>query len=211
MSTKLTFGDFLKEFPMKAVMPSVPPEILDWRKKTGADRWDEKWGGVLHLVPMPTLDHQDFEGSLETYLRNHWVRKRRAKIYHNINIAPPGGWPNDYRIPDLALLLPGCKAVNREKYLEGPPDVAVEIRSPEDESYEKLDFYAQLGVAEVFVIDRDTKVPEIFFLTGNHYQKKHPDADGWLRSDLSGIEMRVMNPGKLTPIGLTRIEPGLLI
>ena len=46
---------------MKAVMPSVPPEILEWRKRTGADRWDEMWEGVLHMGPTPNYDHQDLE------------------------------------------------------------------------------------------------------------------------------------------------------
>ena len=30
---------------MKAVMSKVPPDILAWRKHTGADRWDEMWDG----------------------------------------------------------------------------------------------------------------------------------------------------------------------
>ena len=34
----------------------------------------------------------------------------------------------------------------------------MEIRSPGDESFEKLPFYGRLGVCEVLVIDRDTKV-----------------------------------------------------
>jgi len=38
-------------------------------------------------------------------LRTHWVRPGRAKVYHNANLAPPGGWPDDYRIPDLLLLV----------------------------------------------------------------------------------------------------------
>ena len=51
---------------MRAVMPEVPPDILAWRKRTGADMWDEMWEGVLHMAPMPNREHQDLEGAMET-------------------------------------------------------------------------------------------------------------------------------------------------
>ena len=38
---------------MKAVMSSLLPDIQAMRKRTGADRWDEMWEGVLHMPPMP--------------------------------------------------------------------------------------------------------------------------------------------------------------
>jgi hypothetical protein len=46
---------------MKAVMSEVPADLLAWRKRTGADRWDEMWEGVLHMPPMPNLEHQELE------------------------------------------------------------------------------------------------------------------------------------------------------
>lgn len=57
---------------MRAVMPEVSPAILAWRKRTGADRWDEMWEGVLHMAPLPNREHQDLEGAMETYLRLHY-------------------------------------------------------------------------------------------------------------------------------------------
>ncbi|GIX48079.1 MAG: hypothetical protein KatS3mg131_2290 [Candidatus Tectimicrobiota bacterium] len=183
---------------MKAVMPVVPPEILAWRKRTGAERWDEMWEGVLHMVPSPNRAHQDLEWALETYLRLRWARPRGARVYHNINLAPPGGWPNNYRIPDLVLLTPERFGIDRNEYFEGAPEVVVEIRSPGDETYEKLDFYAQLGVPEVWVIDRDSKQPEIYVLREGRYEQKAADADGWLRSPHTGVELRSDKPGVLT-------------
>src|SRR5262249_46200407 len=38
---------------MRAVMSIIPPEILEWRKRTGADQYDEMWNGVLHIMPVP--------------------------------------------------------------------------------------------------------------------------------------------------------------
>ena len=38
---------------MKAVIPEVPEYMLWERRRTGADRWDEMWEGVLHMAPAP--------------------------------------------------------------------------------------------------------------------------------------------------------------
>jgi Uma2 family endonuclease len=174
---------------MKAVIPSILPDVLAMRKSRGLDRWDEMWEGVLHMPPMPNRDHQDLEGSLETYLRLHWAPARDAKVYHQINLASIGGWPNNYRIPDLVLLLPQRFAIDRNEYFEGAPDVAVEIHSPGDETYEKLPFYRDLGVPEVWVIHRDSREPEIHALKRGRYKKVPATAQGWLRSAATGIEL----------------------
>jgi Uma2 family endonuclease len=183
---------------MKAVMPSVRPEILAWRKRTGADRWDEMWEGVLHMPPMPNSEHQDLEWALETYLRTHWARRLRAKVFHQINVASPGGWPDDYRIPDIVLLKPDRFHVNRSDTFDGGPNVVVEIHSPGDEAREKLGFYAAIGVSEVWIIDRDTKAPEIHVLQEGRYETKAPGAGGWLASGETGLELKAGEAGRLS-------------
>jgi hypothetical protein len=183
---------------MKAIMPVAFPEVLAWRKRTGADQWDEMWDGVLHMPPMANFDHQDLEGALETYLRFRWAGPRKAKVLHQINLAPPGGWPEkNYRIPDLVLLTPERFHINRNEYFEGAPDVVVEIHSPGDEAYDKLPFYQELGVPEVWIIDRDSKEPEVYVLKRRRYKKQAADRAGWVRSPGTGVEMRAGRPGKL--------------
>jgi Uma2 family endonuclease len=178
-------------------MSEVPPDILAWRKRTGADQWDEMWEGVLHMAPSPNREHQDLEGAMETYLRLRWARPRGCRVYHQINLAPPGGWSHNYRIPDLVLLTPARFAIDRNEYFEGAPDVVVEIHSPGDESYDKLEFYAALGVPEVWIIHRDSKKPEIYTLQTRHYEQRGPDRDGWVLSPVTGIELCPGKPGKL--------------
>ena len=183
---------------MKSVMLDTPSYVLDWRKSTGADHWDEMWDGVLHMPPPPNVGHQDLEGALEAYLRRHWAPASGGKVYHQVAVAASAvGWTENYRVPDLVLLLPDCLAVNRGQYLEGPPDVAVEIHSPGDETYEKFPFYAALGAPEVWIIHRDTKAPEIHVLKRGRYKKLAARADGWLRSPGTGTELRVGRPGNL--------------
>src|SRR5438552_18892285 len=100
--------------------------ILAWRKKTGAHQWDEVWEGVWHFMPSPNREHQDLEFALEAYLRQFWAKPRGAKVHHQINVAPPGGWPGkNYRIPDLVLVSPQRFAIDCNEYCEGPPHVVV--------------------------------------------------------------------------------------
>ncbi len=175
---------------MKAVMSEVPEHILQWRKTTGAYYWDEMWEGVLHMTPVPTRRHQDFQGALFAWLRIHWALPRGCRVYPPMNIASPGGWPNNYRIPDIVLLTPDRFHIDHDEYFEGGPTVVVENRSRGDESYEKLPFYAGLGVPEVWIIDRDTKVPQLFVLAGAAYQDQPAGPDGWLASAATGVWLR---------------------
>jgi len=198
---------------MRAVMPSVPQFILDWRERTGIAQRDEVWKGVLHMSPEPDREHQDFEWALETWLRFHWARPRKCRVYHRINLAPAGSgadWIYNYRIPDLVLLTRERFLNDHRTHFEGGLDVAVEIRSPDDESEAKLPFYAELGILEVWIIDRDTKQPDLYLLAGDVYGKQSAEVDGWLRSPRTGIEFRAGRAGKfairLTGDGSSREE-----
>jgi Uma2 family endonuclease len=175
---------------MRAVIPTVPPGLLAWRKQTGADRWDEMWEGVLHMAPSPNREHQDLEWATETYLRTQWAPTHGARVYHNINVASVGGWPHDYRIPDVVLLTSSRFGIDRNEYFEGAPDLVVEIHSSGDESYEKLEFYARIGVPEVWIIDRDSKAFEIHVLKAGQYVRQPS-------SPTTGIELMPGASGKL--------------
>ena len=182
---------------MRVVIPEAPQHLLDWRARTGADRWDEMWGGVLHMPPMPNRAHQDLELAIATWLRVFWG-PRGNKVYHQINLAPPGGWPDDYRIPDLLLLTPDRFDIDQNEYFEGAPTVVVEIRSPGDETDQKMPFYAQLGVPEVWVVDGDSKDVQLHVLKRGDYEVQPPGPEGCLHSVGTGVQLRVGPGNKLT-------------
>ena len=175
---------------MKAVISEMPQHLLDERAAKGLDRWDEMWEGVLHMPPMPNREHQDLALALGSWLRIHWAMPLGNRVHGPINLASPGGWPKDYRIPDLVLLTPEVFAIDHNEYFEGPPTVAVEIRSPGDDTFEKMPFYAKLGVPELWIIDRDTKRVQLHVLRETQYQLQPPGEDGWLDSAATGIRLR---------------------
>lgn len=149
------------------------------------------------MTPSPNREHLDFEGTLEMYLRLRWAKPNRSRVIHNPNLASPGGWPKDYRIPDLVLMKPERFGIDHNEYFEGAPSAVVEIQSPGEESEEKLPFYAKLGVPEVWLIHRDTKESRVLVLRDGKYELEPPGAEGWHLSREIGVEMRRGRPGKL--------------
>lgn len=182
---------------MKAVISEVPRQLLDARARTGVDRWDEMWEGVLHTPPAPNREHQDMALALGSWLRTHWAMPLGNRVHTQINLASPGGWPNDYRIPDLLLLTPDRFEIDCNEYFEGGPTAVIEIRSPGDETSDKMSFYAKLDVPEVWIIDRDTKALELYLLRDGQYRQQTPGTDGWLRSPATDICLRSEPGNKL--------------
>jgi Uma2 family endonuclease len=182
---------------MKAIMPTLLPDVAALRKRNGSDRWDEMWEGVLHMPPAPNLHHQRLEFHIEAFLNLHWIPVSGGEVYHQVNVAGPGVWTENFRVPDLVCLSPDRFDRKNEDYITGGPNVVIEIHSPGDEAYQKLDFYAQIGVREAWIIDRDTKEPEIYFFDGTELKLQPPNSDGWHPSAVTGFEMRADGQGKL--------------
>jgi Uma2 family endonuclease len=175
---------------MKSVLAYVPPQILAWRKQTGADRYDERWDGVLHMAPSPNRDHQKLEFGLERALEELWGSGGRELVCHQLNVARPGRWPSDYRIPDLLLLAGERLDRDHNEYIDGGPNVVIEIESPGDETRAKLGFYAELDVREVWIVERDTRRVEVLRLVEAAYAAVAPAEDGWIASAETGLELR---------------------
>jgi Uma2 family endonuclease len=175
---------------MKAVIVRVSEEELARRRRLGLDRWDEMWEGVLHMPPAPNYEHQRILDRLIAWLGPLLESSGRGILRSGINVFHETAAVENYRIPDLTFVAQGREFVIAVDGIRGgPPDAVIEIRSHEDETYEKLPFFAALGVPEVIVIDRDTKRPEIFRLAGSQYVALQPDQYGWLGSTTLDIRL----------------------
>jgi Uma2 family endonuclease len=175
---------------MRGGMLEVPDHVLEQRRISGADQWDEMWDGVLHMVPSPSVEQQDFEALLETWLRRFWKpRKDDYRVYHQVALSPDKRWVKNYRTPDVVLFTADHLDNLKPTYCHGACTVAIEVRTPNDESYEKLDFYAQIGVPEVWIIDRDTKRPEVHCLKDKSYVILAAGSAGFIRSQVTNIRL----------------------
>jgi Uma2 family endonuclease len=183
---------------MKAVVLRVTDEELTERHRRGLDRFDEMWQGVLHMAPAPAYEHQRIVSGLDRFLGALCDRHKRGVLALGINVFNEASTVPDYRIPDFTFVAAGHEhQLAMDGVRGGGPEAVIEVRSPDDETYEKLPFFARIGVSEVIVIDRDTKRPEIYRLAGPQYVAVQPDRDGWVSSEALHVRFTVSHTGRL--------------
>ncbi len=150
-------------------MLEVPEALLEERRARGADRWDEMWEGELHMVPPPSEGHQAIGAALLRLLAPVAEARGLVARYETGLFRP--GVDNDYKVPDQLYARPEFRS---DRGFEGGASLVVEILSPDDETYRKLDWYASVGVGEVLVVDPDTRHVELFANAGDHMAPVDP-------------------------------------
>lgn len=169
---------------MKVLLLDAPQAMLDERRRLGHDVRDEMWDGVLHVVPPPGGPHQRLNTELVLVLGR--LAKSRGLIPHMETGLFRG--LEDYRVPDQLY----C----REEHLSGRgvegAELVVEIRSPRDETYEKLDFYSAIGVHEVLVVHPDDRKVELFRAVGGRLLPVQASRAGGLSAETLGVEFRTV-------------------
>jgi len=164
------------------------PELLRFRERTGADRFDEMWEGVLHMTPSPSFQHQLHASRILNFFVEVWCPRTGGGAVMQINVSTPERWDQDYRIPDVSVMRPDRLPQGEAMFVR--PNVVFEVRSPGDETYEKLPFYAAVGVEAVVVIERDTKAIQVFALSSGSFVLLAPSADGWTIVQAIDVELR---------------------
>jgi Uma2 family endonuclease len=119
-------------------------EVLERRRRAGADRSDEVWEGVYHVVPAPSGPHAVIAWQLAAILRPLAL----AGGFTPSGEFNLGESEHDFRVPDGGL---------HRDFPTGSwhhtAALVVEVVSPGDESWEKLPYYAARRVDEVLIVD----------------------------------------------------------
>lgn len=150
--------------PMLVLDPYATKRMVEERRERGIDKHDEIWEGMYVMSPGPSNEHQRLVGELFDILKQV-VKPFGGRAFPGANVTDrERDWENNYRIPDIAIVLPECKAQDIGQAWFGGPDFLVEVRSPYDKTMEKLGFYASVGVRELLVVDRDSKELELIAL-----------------------------------------------
>ncbi|MEX2171666.1 MAG: Uma2 family endonuclease [Pirellulales bacterium] len=137
------------------------------RAECGGDRWDEVWEGTYVMAPLPNNEHQEFVSKLASilYLVVDW---NRDTVLAGTNVSDRRqDWTHNYRCPDVAVYLYGNPAKNCGTHWLGGPDMAIEVVSPDDRSYDKIPFYESVGTRELLLIDRHPWQIELLRLDGD--------------------------------------------
>ena len=163
-------------------MLDVPESLLDERRRLGLDVFDEVWEGVLHMVPPPSGDHQRLGSELIAEFLS--AAKRCGLVAsHETGLFAAD---DDYRVPDIIASRPhDCS----HRGVDGTAELVVELRSPGDESYEKLPWYAARGVTEMLIVDPTTRRFELYHTDGGAAVAVAPDADGGVTLDTLGVRL----------------------
>jgi Uma2 family endonuclease len=169
-------------------MPVAIPELMRFRARTGADRFDEMWEGVLHMTPSRSFQHQLHASRILNFFVEVWCRRTGGGAVMQMNVSTPEHWDRDYRIPDISVMRPD--RLPRGEVMFVRPNAVFEIRSPGDETYEKLPFYAAVGVEAVVVVERDTKATQVFARSGGDFVLLPPSANGWTSIRPIEVELR---------------------
>ena len=133
-----------------------PPELeqlLERRRRSGADRLDEVWEGRYVVAPDPHSNHGEVASELRALLKP-LARKAGLRAVSTFNL----GGPDDYRIPDAGLIS-GPAGIWHDTAV-----LVVEVLSPDDMTFDKLDFYTAHEVRELLVVDWQERSVRCFAL-----------------------------------------------
>ena len=126
--------------------------------------------GEVHVTPAPAMRHQFTVQNLAVSLGLHAVKKNLGELLTA---------PLDVRLgedtvlePDLIFVSNARAEIIQENWIEGAPDLVVEVLSPSTAAYDrarKLAVYAEAGVANVWFLDPMIKTVEVLTLQGGKY------------------------------------------
>jgi Uma2 family endonuclease len=169
-------------------MLDVPESLLDERRRLGLDVFDEVWEGVLHMVPPPSGEHQRLE--LEFGAALLAAAKRRGLVASTETGLFAAD--DDYRVPDIVVSLPvNCS----HRGVDDTAELVVELRSPNDESYEKLPWYAARGITEMLIVDPVTRRFELYRNDRGTAVAVVPDDDGGVILDTLDVRLLTVASG----------------
>ena len=135
--------------------PCVEERIIAERRARGWDRQDEVWNGTYIIMPDSNIEHQEIISSLVEAFRDVVRPPGGGKVLPGFNISDRGDdWTFNFRCPDVGVLLARNPAEIFEAHIRGPGRLLGGDRQPGDKSREKFDFYGELGVRELLLIDR---------------------------------------------------------
>lgn len=126
------------------------------------DKRYELVDGDLCMVPAPRTYHQIVSGRIQNALYQ-FVTERNLGVVID---APCDVYFSRYDVvqPDILFIASDRLGIIKERYIQGAPDLVVEILSPSDPGRDrevKRKLYALYGVREYWIVDPDAKSIEV--------------------------------------------------
>ena len=141
-------------------------------KRLPDDGWRyEVIEGELHMAPAPRPKHQEATINLATAMSQFARSKRLGKVYTVPIDVLLHGLASPVQ-PDVLFIANDRLDIVKEEFIEGPPDLAIEVLSPSnwlDDRRTKFRLYARAGVREYWIVDPERRTIEVFALRGHSF------------------------------------------
>ncbi len=164
-------------------------DIKDWPEDAGRT---EIVDGELVMSPTPATRHQRICTHLAGEIGSFVQQPDSGQVYGcaiHVILAP-----HVHYEPDLCFISRQRPHIVKEKFIDGPPDLIIEVISESNRTHDtvvKFQHYAQYGVAEYWLVDpRDNEI-STWRLEGNEYTllARARAGDRIVTDVLSGLEL----------------------
>ncbi len=129
----------------------------------------ELWEGKVKMTPPPGSKHGKVSTWLITYLTNYaMITNQLGQVWDNTRFViyrDPDTSQETVLAPDVAFIAHPNVPSDTDGAVPRPPDLAIEVQSPDDtvpEVLEKVRKYQQAGVRLIWVIQPSKKIAAIF-------------------------------------------------
>src|SRR5262249_42227076 len=138
--------------------------------------------------------HQSVVQRVGTILDVTICQQGRGEVLPGANVSDRRvDWQDNYRVPDVVVVLKNSHAVDCGTHWFGGPDFLVEVQSPGDDTDDKIPFYSKIRVQELLVIQRDSRQVTLYRHNGKELVPIFPtDFRGqkWLVSQVVPLALR---------------------
>ncbi|HEY3322892.1 MAG TPA: Uma2 family endonuclease [Planctomycetota bacterium] len=156
-------------------------DFVDW---CDSETWAEWVDGEVILVSPVSRIHDDFFGFLLTLMRLY-VENHDMGVVLTEPMQVRLAEPLRRRSPDILFIQKAREKIIRETWIEGPPDLIIEIVSPESVARDwrdKYNDYEKAGVREYWIVDPNSRKVEAYSLNRSKRFQLLPETTAGIQS-----------------------------
>lgn len=141
-------------------------DYLSWPEWPEGERYELIQGEAFSMSPAPRLVHQTVSGEMQRQISNA-LKEKPCRVFAaptDVKLSPAEEDTKPTVVqPDL--LVACAERLFTERGINGPPELVIEILSPETgyaDRKRKFGVYQQYGVGEYWIVDIDERVLEVY-------------------------------------------------
>ena len=163
-------------------------EFVDWCPDDLRAEWVD--GRVILMSPS-NVDHDDLNTWFTTMMRTFVEESESGRIFHDLTIRLAD--QRRRRVPDLMFVATHRLNLLKKTYLVGPPDLLIEIVSPDSQSRDRREKYLEYekaGVREYWIVDPLSQTVEVSRLERKKFHRLEETAGVISSTVLRGFRIK---------------------